>query len=134
VKRLGFLVAIAIAAVGGVSRQAPAGVQPQLLHVDVAEWSIVPAAGVVAAGPTRIVVRNLGEDVHQITLVRTARFGADLPLRDDHAVVRPIAVSRIVLGGRATAFSVVLRRGSYVLLDNLPWNYWRGASVAFTVR
>ena len=96
---------------------------------------MVPATGVVAAGPARIVVRNLGEDVHQITLVRTSRFGAELPLLDDHAVVRrPVAVSRIVAAGQSTSFSVILRPGSYVLLDNLPWNYWRGTSVAFTAR
>ncbi len=106
----------------------------RVLRADVAEWSIVPASGVVPAGPTRILVRNLGEDAHQISLVRTRRFGAALPLRADHADVRPLAVSRVVAGGRSTSFSATLRPGSYVLIDNLPWNYWRGTSVAFTVR
>lgn len=132
---MGVLVALAVAASSAAAVESPASVQPaRVLRVDVAEWSIVPASGVVAAGPTRIVIRNLGEDVHQITLVRTARFGAELPLRDDHAVVRPLVVSRVVAGGRSTSISATLRPGSYVLLDNLPWNYWRGTSVAFTAR
>jgi hypothetical protein len=135
VKRIVLLIALVAVGWSGVAADSVAsGPASRVLRVEVAEWSIVPAAGVVAAGPTRIVVRNLGEDVHQITLVRTIRFGASLPLRDDHAVVRPIAVSGVVAGGHSTSFTVTLRPGSYVLLDNLPWNYWRGASVAFTAR
>ena len=36
-------------------------------------------------------------------------------------------------GGTATLV-VSLRHGSYVLLDNLPWHYWKGTSVAFAVQ
>ena len=111
-------VAVALAASSGVAADSLASTRPsQVLNVEIAEWSIVPDTGIVAAGPTRIVVRNLGEDVHQITLVRTARFGASLPLRDDHAVVRPVAVSRVVAGGHSTSFTVTLRAGS----AGRPW-------------
>ncbi len=107
---------------------------PTSLRADVDEWSIVPSTGLVAAGPVKITVRNLGEAPHTIVLVRTAGFDDRLPLRGDHAVVHPVAVAPAVAPGASASFTVLLRRGYYLLLDNGPWAYWRGMSVAFTVR
>ena len=81
-----------------------------------------------------MVVRNLGASPHQVTVVRTATFGARLRLAGARAVVHPLAASVVVPPGRTATLVVSLRRGSYVLLDNLPWSYWKGTSVAFSVR
>ena len=82
----------------------------------------------------RVVVRNLGASPHQVTVVRTATFGARLRLEGARAVVHPIAASIVVRPGKTATLVVSLARGSYMLLDNLPWSYWKGTSVAFSVR
>jgi hypothetical protein len=67
-------------------------------------------------------------------LVRTTTFGERLRLAGSRAVVKPIAASVIVRPGKTATLVVSLEHGSYLLLDNLPWSYWKGTSVAFSVR
>jgi uncharacterized cupredoxin-like copper-binding protein len=104
------------------------------LRVDVAEWSVVPSAGVVRAGRVRIVVRNLGGVTHSLMIVRTGSFGEALPLRGDKAVAAPVTAPVLIPAGAVKTLVVRLAAGSYVLLDNLPWHYWKGTSVAIAVR
>jgi uncharacterized cupredoxin-like copper-binding protein len=104
------------------------------LRADVAEWSIVPSVGALPAGKVRIDVRNFGTYTHQIVIVRTRTFAAQLPLRGTRAVVHPAAEPVLVRAGGHASFVVTLAPGSYVLLDNLPWHYWKGTSTAFSVR
>src|SRR2546423_7095943 len=101
---------------------------PATIRADVGEWSVVPSVGVVPAGRVRIAVRNLGQVAHQITLVKTDSFDPRLRLRGDRALARPLATSVLVRPGRNSSFVVSLSRGSYLLLDNLPWRYWKGTS------
>lgn len=108
--------------------------QVSTLRADVAEWSIVPSIGAVRAGRVRLVVHNLGASVHQVTVARTASFGARLRLSGARALARPLASSVIVPPGGTATLVVSLKQGSYVLFDNLPWSYWKGTSVAFSVR
>ena len=119
-----------LCAVSGTAAPTPAST----LQADVAEWSIVPSTGAVHAGLVRLVVHNLGASPHQVTVVRTATFGARLRLAGARAVVHPLASSIIVAPGKSATLVVSLKRGSYMLLDNLPWSYWKGTSVAFSVR
>lgn len=121
---------VALASAPAWGRSTP----PTTIRADVGEWSVVPSVGTVSAGRVRVEIRNLGQVAHQITLARTDRFDPVLQLRGDHALVRPLATSVLVRPGRTASFVVSLRRGSYVLLDNLPWHYWKGTSVAFSVR
>ena len=107
---------------------------PASLRADVAEWSIVPSKGVVSAGPVKITVRNLGDRPHRILLVRTRGFDDPLPLNGARAVAHPLATGPLVAPGASGSFTVSLRPGNYLLLDNGPWAYWHGMSVAFTVR
>jgi uncharacterized cupredoxin-like copper-binding protein len=110
------------------------GTRIPTLRADVGEWSIVPSVGALPAGRVRIDVRNLGADAHQIVLVRTRTFAARLPLRGTRALARPEAEPVLVRAGGSASFVVTLRPGSYLLLDNLPWHYWKGTSAAFSVR
>jgi hypothetical protein len=119
-----------LCAVSSTAAPAPA----TTLRADVAEWSIVPSTGAVRAGLVRVVVRNLGASPHRVTLVRTATFDARLRLVGARAAVHPLAPSVLIRPGRTATFVASLARGSYVLLDNLPWSYWKGTSVAFSVR
>ena len=134
--RLSFLtVCIAACFLGAVQASAaPRAARSSALKVDVAEWSIVPSLGVVRAGRVSIQVRNLGEQVHQLVLVRTTRFAQELHLQGDHALVSPVATPVLLKPGGRKSFVVVLKPGSYLLLDNLPWHYWKGTSVAISVR
>ena len=104
------------------------------LRADVAEWSIVPSTGSVRAGYVRLVVHNYGATIHQVTVARTGSFGARLPLSGARAVARSLGRSLVVQPGGSATLVVSLKAGSYVLFDNLPWSYWKGTSVAFSVR
>lgn len=119
--------ALALASAGSSSSVAS-------LRADVAEWNVVPSTGLVAAGPVRITVRNVGSLTHELMVVRTDRFGDALRLRGDRAVASPVAAPISVGPGVTRSFVVRLAPGSYVLLDNLPWHYWQGTYVAISVR
>jgi hypothetical protein len=135
VVRIGLLVMTAALAVSAVATAGPSRPRdPSTLGALVSEWSVVPSGGVVSAGAVRIRVRNVGLDSHELVLVRTARFADSLPLADDHAQVRAIGPTLVVAPGQTASAVFHVRPGSYVLLDNLPWHYWRGAWVAFTAR
>jgi uncharacterized cupredoxin-like copper-binding protein len=141
--RRGLIVLLAVLVLGavglvagrfvGFAAAAPQS-RPSVLRVDVAEWSVVPSTGVVPAGRVRIVVRNLGSVAHSLVVARTGSFGEELPLRGDHAVARPVGLPVAIGPGAVKSFVVQLTAGSYVLLDNLPWHYWKGTSVAIAVR
>lgn len=122
------LVGVAASAANGRPERLPT------LTADVGEWSIVPSVGALPAGRVRIEVRNVGGATHRLFLVRTARFGDRLPLHGSRAAIRPVGEAALVAPGQTASFVVSLARGSYVLLDNLPWHYWKGTSVAFSVR
>jgi uncharacterized cupredoxin-like copper-binding protein len=125
----GIAAALLSAAASSTAGRAPAAV----LRADVAEWSVVPSTGVVPAGPVRIDVRNLGNARHQIVVVRTRIFDPRLALAGNHAAVAQILGETIVAPGTRSSFVVTLKPGSYLLLDNLPWHYWKGTSAAFSV-
>lgn len=113
---------------------AGAGEAPATLHADVAEWSVVPASGVVTAGRVRLVVRNIGRQPHELIVVRTKQFAQPLRLSGERAVARPVAPRLLVPPGTTRTVVLTLTRGSYLLVDNLPWHYWEGTSAAFSVR
>lgn len=111
-----------------------AGTAPATLRADVAEWSVVPASGVVPAGRVRLVVRNIGRQPHELIVIRTKQFAQSLRLRGDRAFAIPVAPRLLVPPGTTRTVVLSLRRGSYLLIDNLPWHYWEGTSAAFAVR
>ena len=128
------LIVVTLLAALAAAAPAAAASPSTTLHADVAEWSIVPSAGVVRAGHERIVVRNLGAEPHQVMVVRTARFAQRLRLSKHRAVARAVAAPVLVAPGATKTIVVSLSPGPYVLLDNLPWHYWKGTSVAFAVQ
>jgi uncharacterized cupredoxin-like copper-binding protein len=127
------MIAATALAACAVATTAPASTPPATLRADVAEWSIVPSQGAVRAGGVRIVVRNLGSETHQLMIVRTRSFGQPLPLHANRAVARSLG-SVVAAPGATKSFVVHLQPGTYLLLDNLPWHYWKGTRAAFVVR
>lgn len=125
------LAALALAAFSGAAGGAS---RVPTIRADVGEWSIVPSVGAVPAGRVRVDVRNLGAYAHQVMVVPTRTFGERLPLHGTRAVAHAEAGPVFVRAGRSASFVVTLRPGSYLLLDNLPWHYWKGTAAAFSVR
>jgi uncharacterized cupredoxin-like copper-binding protein len=107
---------------------------PNRVTADIAEWSIVPSAGMIESGKVEIVAHNFGQLTHQLVVVRTARFGQALAVRRDRAVGRQLAAPITVPPGTRRSIVVRLRPGSYVVLDNLPGHYRNGAWAAIAVR
>ena len=135
--RLALALSLLALAASGAAAASTGSTRPDrvpTLRADIAEWSIVPSTGSIHSGRVRIDVRNLGAFAHQVVLVRTGSFGERLPLSGNRARVRPIAETTLVRAGGRASIVATLRPGSYLLLDNLPWHYWKGTSVAFSVR
>jgi len=132
--RSALVVLAALLAASSAAASRPAQRDPSSMTAFVAEWSVVPSEGIVAAGVVRIRVRNVGLEPHELVLTRTARFSASLPLDGDHATVTPIGTPVLVAPGQTRTATFRVTSGSYVLLDNLPWHYWQGAWAAFAVR
>jgi hypothetical protein len=134
IRRIVILIGL-VAAAAVPAAVSHAGTQPPTsLRADIAEWSLVPSAGIVRAGLVRVTARNLGLATHQLVLVRTTRFAQTLPLDGDHADGRPVAPPLVVGPGRSASVVTRLEPGNYLLIDNLPWHYWRGTSAAIVVR
>jgi uncharacterized cupredoxin-like copper-binding protein len=127
---IGLVAAAAVpAAISRAGTESPAS-----LRADIAEWSVVPSAGMVRSGLVRITARNLGYETHELVLVRTKGFADVLQLEGDHATGRPLAAPLVVAPGRSRSMVTRLRPGNYLLIDNLPWHYWRGTYAAIVVR
>src|SRR5690349_2538595 len=132
--RIVALLAASLVVVSSAAAARPAHRDPSTMTALVAEWSVVPSEGVLAAGTVTIRLRNVGIEQHELVLTRTARFSQKLPLADDHAVATPIGEPTLLAPGQTRTVTLHVGRGSYVLLDNLPWHYWQGAWAAFSVR
>jgi uncharacterized cupredoxin-like copper-binding protein len=132
--RIAAILAAALVVASSAAASRPAHRDPSAMTALVAEWSVVPSEGVVAAGPVRIRVRNVGLEPHELVLTRTARFSQSLKLDGDRAIASPVGEPVLVQPGQTRTVTFHVRAGSYVLLDNLPWHYWQGAWAAFAVR
>ena len=128
------IVVVALVAASSAVAARPARRDPSAMTALVAEWSVVPSEGVLAAGTVRIRLRNVGVEAHELVLTRTSRFSEKLALDDDHAVASPVGEPVLLAPGQSRTVTFRVGRGSYVLLDNLPWHYWQGAWAAFSVR
>jgi uncharacterized cupredoxin-like copper-binding protein len=105
----------------------------QTLGVQVAEWNVVPSRGVVPAGTVKVVVANDGLLDHELEIVRTARWGQELPIRNGRAIGAELAAPILVRPGRTRTATVTLAPGTYALLDNLPGHYALGTAISILV-
>ena len=124
------LAAATLALAGPVAGLAAPGSAPHSLHVDVAEWAVVPSQGHVSAGRLRLTVANAGVLPHELEVIPTARWGRRLRVRDGRALGRGLARPVVVAPGQTRSVEVRLAPGSYVLLDNIRGHYALGAAVA----
>jgi hypothetical protein len=123
---------VALAALAGPSSGSAgrSSTTAQQLHVDLAEWAVIPSRGLVSSGSLRLTVQNYGVIKHELDIIPTAWWGQKLFVRDGRAdgaaVMRPI----VVAPGQTRSVHVYLQPGSYVLLDNIRDHYTAGAAVS----
>ena len=121
------LIAALLALAGPASGAPP---RTSTLHVDLAEWAVVPSQGLVSSGSLRLTVQNYGVVKHELDIIPTAWWGQKLFVRngraDGAAVTRPV----VVAPGQTRSVHVYLPPGSYVFLDNIRGHYTAGAAVS----
>ena len=124
---------VAVVPVGAASGSAAApAARP--VPVRMTEWAIVPVPAAVPAGRIAFRVRNAGDDLHEIVVLRTDRradalgTGSTVPERG--------AVGEIerVPAGTVRILTLRLKKGHYVLICNLRNHYRRGMRAGFDVR
>jgi uncharacterized cupredoxin-like copper-binding protein len=130
IRRAGILAALIVALVALAGPAAGAHPRTPTLHVDLAEWAVVPSRGLVSSGSLRLTVQNYGVVKHELDIIPTAWWGQRLFVRegraDGAAVTRPVVVDP----GETRSVQVYLPPGSYVLLDNIRGHYTAGAAVS----
>jgi hypothetical protein len=124
------VLAVAVPAGAGAGRAAA----PSRLHVDLAEWALVPSGGLVASGPLELTVRNVGRVPHELAIIATESWGQPLFVRNGRAVGPKVGRAVVVRPGQTRTARVYLSPGAYVLLDNLRGHYRLGAAVSIVAR
>jgi hypothetical protein len=122
--------ALAVPASGSSTKTGFAGHQ---LRVDITEWAVIPSVGVVAAGPLRVTVANVGLLRHELDIVPTESWGQKLPTRQGRAVGEDAAAPIVVAPGQTRSARINLAPGYYVLLDNIRGHYTAGGAVSIVV-
>jgi hypothetical protein len=132
------LLALAAAAVAAIALPAAAGAgretAPNVLHVDLTEWALVPDGGLVAAGPVELTVRNVGQVPHELAIIPTDTWAQPLFVRDGRAVGEHVGRPIVLRPGQTRSVRVYLSPGPYVLLDNLRGHYRLGAAISIVAR
>jgi uncharacterized cupredoxin-like copper-binding protein len=112
---------------------AKSGVAVHQLRVDLTEWAVIPSDGVVAAGPLRVKVANVGQLRHELDIVPTPSWGQKLRIRNGRAVAENAAAPIVVAPGQTRSARINLAPGYYVLLDNIRGHYAAGGAVSIVV-
>jgi uncharacterized cupredoxin-like copper-binding protein len=132
------ILALAVIAVSIGTLTAGAVTSKPLVAVQVDEFSVFPGTQGAPAGKVRFVVTNIGTVEHEFVVLKTAKPAGNL-LGGDHGPNRADesgAVGEIagIPAGQARTLNLVLKRGHYSLLCNLPGHYKTGQFADFYVR
>ena len=130
--------ALAVIAVSIGTLTAGAVTSKPLVAVQVDEFSVFPGTQGAPAGKVRFVVTNIGTVTHEFVVLKTTKPAGNL-LGGDHGPNRADesgAVGEIdgIPPGQARTLNLVLKRGHYALLCNLPGHYKTGQFADFYVR
>jgi hypothetical protein len=130
--------ALAVIAVSIGTLTAGAVTSKPLVAVQVDEFSVFPGTQGAPVGKVRFVVTNIGKVEHEFVVLKTAKPAGNL-LGGDHGPNRADesgAVGEIegIPPGQARTVNLVLKRGHYALVCNLPGHYKTGQFADFYVR
>jgi uncharacterized cupredoxin-like copper-binding protein len=121
------------------------------VKVKVKEWGIAPDRKSISAGKVTFVVKNLGEDTHELEIVKldgdkkhnTLPPGPHMSVDEKWLVPLSLGEAEDIGSGKSKSFSVKLKPGRYALLCNMvetesdgsiEAHYMMGMSTAFTVK
>jgi len=105
-----------------------------LVAVQVDEFSVFPGTQGAPKGKVRFVVTNIGTVRHEFVVIKTPKPAGSL--RKGKEADESGAIGEIdgVPAGQARTLNLVLKRGHYALICNLPGHYKTGQFADFYVR
>ena len=105
-----------------------------LVAVQVDEFSVFPGTQGAPAGKVRFVVTNIGTVEHEFVVVKTAKPAGNLLKGKEADETGAVGEIDGVPAGQARTLNLVMKRGHYALLCNLPGHYKTGQFADFYVR
>lgn len=121
-----------------------------VINVEAKEWGITPDKSSVHAGPVKFVVKNAGQDTHEVEIIRLDGKKFDgFPLASnggaDEKWLVPHSLGEVedIKPGKTKSFTVNLKPGKYALVCNivekekdgtLEAHYSMGMRTAFVVK
>ena len=130
---LGIAVVTVTAVSVGVLRAGAVTSKP-LVAVQVDEFSVFPGTQGAPAGKVRFVVTNIGTVEHEFVVVKTSKPAGNLLKGKEADETGAVGEIDGVPAGQARTLNLVLKRGHYALLCNLPGHYKTGQFADFYVR
>ena len=130
------LAAFALAGVGASSGLAGSHERAKTrVAVTLNEWKVIPAMRSAPAGVVTFTVKNRGSIKHEFLVIRSSRPPNALRTKGAEASEAGLTKGTAEFKpGLTTALTVTLKKGTYVLICNIPGHYKAGQYAAFTVK
>jgi hypothetical protein len=125
-------VAVTAVAIGALS--AGAVTSKPLVAVQVDEFSVFPGTQGAPQGKVRFVVTNIGKVEHEFVVLKTNKPAGNLLKGKEADETGAVGEIDGVPPGQARTLNLVLKRGHYALICNLPGHYMTGQFADFYVR
>ena len=130
-------VVIGVVMVAAVSVWVSAGsavTSKPLVAVQVDQFSVFPATQGAPKGKVRFVVTNVGNITHEFVVLKTAKPAGNLLKGNEANESGNVGEIGNIPPGQARTLNLVLKRGHYALICNLPGHYVSGQFADFYVR
>jgi len=134
-RKITVVIGVVVAATVSVWASAGSAVTSKpLVAVTVDQFSVFPATQGAPKGKVRFVVTNVGNIRHEFVVLKTNKPAGNL--LEGKEANESGAVGEIdgVPPGQARTLNLVLKRGHYALICNLPGHYLSGQFADFYVR
>ncbi len=105
------------------------------LEVELNEWDVIPAKDATQPGKVTFQARNTGSVPHALEVILTDVKAGAFPVKGGVAEVKGKKLADVgdIAGGASKQLSVILERGHYALICNLPGHYEAGMHSDFQV-
>lgn len=104
------------------------------VSIELREWKVA-APATLPAGKTTLLVRNIGANVHDLTIVQTTLAPDAIPQDGSKAVEDGVVGKSSLLNpGQSQELTLELAPGAYVLICNQPGHYALGMRTAVSVK
>jgi uncharacterized cupredoxin-like copper-binding protein len=128
---LGAITAVIAASAFGASAQAGS----KSSTVTLSEFKVVPSPKSVSHGKVTFTVKNKGDMVHELAVIKTSRAAAKLPVSNGRASEKgSVGEVENIAAGKSKKLTLKLAKGHYALICNLRGHYAAGMRADFTVK